>query len=356
MYWKVKDNDEIYYLMHIKEGVYTKISKRDINKILYYKSIRPFWYLNNNGYVGTTIRTESEIYNIYLHQFVMNVHTEDLTSYEKTVDHINHDKLDNRQQNLRLVNMSIQNSNRDKSERRIDACELPDGLVQSDLPKYVVYRKEILNKDTGNYREYFYICSHPKLEKNWETTKSMQVSIREKLKLAKLKLEQIDNIITEKQYEKQIDKKVDFPLGIRLAIEREKLHLIYDYRTTDKRYGYRMVLKSDNLQTELNNFIEKINIKYPELKIENYTIKNIPKIKDNDISHNDKKSEIKKLPPNISIYKDNKDNKEYISFSKVINKKRYSYKTTLKSENIDDELPSFIENVNKKYPELNILL
>ena len=37
-----------------------------------------------------------------------------LTSFEKIVDYINHDKLDNRKENLRLVNISVQNSNRDK--------------------------------------------------------------------------------------------------------------------------------------------------------------------------------------------------------------------------------------------------
>ena len=38
MYWKVKDKDNnTYYMIHIKDDIYTKISKRDINKILNFK-------------------------------------------------------------------------------------------------------------------------------------------------------------------------------------------------------------------------------------------------------------------------------------------------------------------------------
>ena len=35
MYWKVKDNNnQIYYLMHIKDNTYTKISISDIDKVI----------------------------------------------------------------------------------------------------------------------------------------------------------------------------------------------------------------------------------------------------------------------------------------------------------------------------------
>jgi len=38
-----------------------------------------------------------------------------------------------------------------------NAKPLPEGLKQSDIPKYVVYYHEILNKETGRFREYFKI-------------------------------------------------------------------------------------------------------------------------------------------------------------------------------------------------------
>ena len=303
MYWKVKDSDNMtYYLMHIKNNIYTKISKRDIDKILNFKNVRPVWYLNLNGYIGTTIRINNKIYNIYLHQLIMDVHDEDLTNFEKTVDHINRDKVDNRRQNLRLVNMSIQNSNRDKPERRKDACDLPDGLSQSDLPKYIVYRKEILNHDTDNYREYFYICNHPKLDKNWETTKSMKITIKEKLKLAKLKLQELNGDISEKQFKNEAGiNKMDLPNGISLNKNNIPYNFVFDLRHDNSRYNLKSVLKSNNIQEELNNFIDLINKKYTDLKYEKYKIINPIKIKSTTISSSLPISEPIKLKSSLPI-------------------------------------------------------
>ena len=272
MYWKIEDNNITYYLMHIKDEIFTKISKRDINKILLLNEKRPSWYIGSNGYICTTIRNNGEKKFIYLHQLILDVHDEDLTSFEKTVDHINCDKLDNRRNNLRLVNMSVQNANRCKASRRCDAGELPDNLTQKDLPKYVIYRKEILDKETQRYREYFYIQNHPKLEKTWETTKSNKISIREKLKLAKLKLEYLDGLISEAQYNQQSGKSkpsmpesdLNLPKYIRLSNERNKKHLIYEQRVNNKRQNCRMVLQTDNIKQELEKFIIQIKDKYSD--------------------------------------------------------------------------------------------
>ena len=264
MYWKVEDINITYYLMHIKDDIFTKISKRDIKKVLLLNGKRPSWYMGNNGYISTTIRINGDKSFIYLHQLIMDVHDEDLTSFEKTVDHINCNKLDNRRDNLRLVNMSVQNANRDKSTRRCDACELPNGLVQTDLPKYVIYRKEILDKETNKYREYFYISDHPKLEKTWETTKSMKISIHEKLKLAKLKLQQLDDIISDAQYKQQsgLNHKIDLPTYYRLSNDRNKQQFIYDRKVNNIRQTCRMVLQSNDITQELEKFKKIVNEKY----------------------------------------------------------------------------------------------
>ena len=360
MYWKVRDNEnETYYLIHIKDDIYTKISKRDINKVLNYDNVRPSWYINSNGYIGSTIRINNNVKQIYLHQLIMDVHNEDLTNYEKTVDHINHDKLDNRRQNLRLVNMSVQNANRDKAERRVDACELPNCIEQKDLPKYVVYRKEFLDKEKNKFREYFYICNHPKLEKNWDTTKSNEISIKEKLRLVKLKLQELEGDITEKQYIKETgqDKQIDMPPYIRLTNTRNKMHLVFDKRDNEDRLGFTMVLKSINIQKELDNFIEQVNKKYPELVMSKYQIKNIVKIKEKNVSNEENKkfnTDVKlTLPTNFSFFRETNGGYQF-GFSKSIEGKKLCAKSKVKSNDIQIEFNNFVDIVNNKFPQLKI--
>lgn len=361
MYWKVKDSDDnTYWVMHIKDNIYTKFSKRDLEKVLDFNGIRPAWYLNVNGYVGSTIRIKNQVYNIYLHQLIMDVHDEDLTNLEKTVDHINQDKLDNRRQNLRLVNMSIQNANRDKAERRADACVLPDGFEQKDLPKYVVYRKEYLNKEENKFREYFYICNHPKLSAGtrWETTKSNEVSLKEKLKLAKLKLQELEGTITEKQYKKESgqDKQIDLPTYIRLSTDRNKLHFIFEKREGDVRYGYKMVLKSTDIQSELDKFIDEINNKYPKLSMNKYQIKNKIRVNEKNVSSDtDKPSTDFKitLPTNFTFFRETNGGYQF-GFSKSVDGKRLCAKSKLQSNSIQKEFDNFIDTVNKKFPQLKL--
>jgi hypothetical protein len=282
MYWKVKDTitKNTFYLIHIVDDTFTKISVDDINKVLNFKDIRPCWRLFVNGYVCcSTYNDEKKEKVYYLHQLIMDVHDKDLTSMKETVDHINNDKLDNRKENLRLVDMSIQNSNRPKAQRRKDACDLPEGIKQTDLPKYVTYRKEILDKETDKYRECFVIDNHPKLSKPWETTKSNKIDISKKLEIAKLKLQVLEDKINPDVLNKELglDKKIDLPVGIRLVERNTKLQFSYDYKDTknDLRYTCKMVLKSDDIQIELDNFIDIINNKYDFLKINKYKIKNI---------------------------------------------------------------------------------
>jgi hypothetical protein len=57
---------------------------------------------------------------------------------------------------------------------------------------FIVYYNEWLNKEHTCSRDCFKIKKHPKLEKIWIGTKSMNVSITEKLKQVRDKIDEID--------------------------------------------------------------------------------------------------------------------------------------------------------------------
>ena len=307
MYWKVEDeNKNTYYLMHIKDNIFTKISKRDINKVLFLNNKRPTWRLFQNGYVCCTISIDSKQKVYYLHQYIMDVHNEDLTDYEKTIDHINRDKLDNRRTNLRFATMTEQNTNKDKATRRGDAkTDLPIWL--DELPKYVQYRKEIYDKVNNTTREFF-IIQHPNQDKIWESSKSNNMQLIDKFKATKLKLQLLDNLITETQYLKEsgLNRVLDLPVGITILDKEGKYYFIYDYKSHSNRYNFKRTIQTNDIQNELDTFISDMNIKYPLLNYPNYIIKNQHTVNliNNKIIPNEKLiiSEEIELPPNFTIY------------------------------------------------------
>jgi hypothetical protein len=58
------------------------------------------WFISEDGYVRHIFNTKTKILVSYLHRKIMNC------PKGKMVDHINHDKLDNRKENLRIVSNS----------------------------------------------------------------------------------------------------------------------------------------------------------------------------------------------------------------------------------------------------------
>ena len=102
------------------------------------------------------------------------------------------------------------------------------------------------------------------------------------------------------------------------------------------------------IQTELDRLIEIINKEFPSLNIKKYTVKNpYDFIDKTQLKENNKPV----LPRNFSIY--NGVGKDYIQFSKKIDDKKVSYKTGIKSYDLQKELDTFVNYLNQEY-KLNL--
>lgn len=99
--------NDILYVYYWDQRVYvTKVIK--LNKDNFGLLRTNYWQLNCNGYVWS--RTGGG--KSYLHQIVIGEKAEG-----KVVDHINHNPLDNRRENLRLVEYSVNSFNRTPSNK-----------------------------------------------------------------------------------------------------------------------------------------------------------------------------------------------------------------------------------------------
>jgi hypothetical protein len=120
-----------------------------------------------------------------------------MTDIHDTINHdtINHDKINHDT----TILVSSANLGKAKRERKHNAQILPYGITQSMMKKYVVYYREnvYLRNGKTQLREYFKVESHPRLAKPWATSKSVKMSLHEKLEEANQFVTNLENTTIE---------------------------------------------------------------------------------------------------------------------------------------------------------------
>ena len=126
--YEIKKDYVVGYSTNTKEKFFIDIE--DYEKI---KNIS--WYKQKNGYL---CHKETGKKVIFMHRYLMNCPS------GMVVDHINHNKADNRKNNLRITNYSINCLNRKK---------LPNGICKQKVGNKIYYSVQ-LNGYRGSYKNY----------------------------------------------------------------------------------------------------------------------------------------------------------------------------------------------------------
>lgn len=147
----------------------------------------------------------------------------------------------------------------DKRERKHTAQSLPPGITHNMMKKYVVYYREMTYLKSGKQqpREYFKVESHPKLSKPWVSSKSVKITLFEKLNHANQVVADLESqseecdVVAETQEEeeeeditrvverwsKQIPRYMMMRVGKATPTPTTALTLIYDRK--DNQHGFR---------------------------------------------------------------------------------------------------------------------
>ena len=264
--WKIMENDKEYWLMYCEKNIIIKLCQKTLDKITdYEKSLsnnkKLTWYKCTNGYIQTHNPDDCKTY--YIHQIITGCYGNGQGTSTVSVDHIDQDPLNNTWENLRIATRKEQEQNSKgikpgtKRERKYNAQNLPHGITQEMIKKYVVYYKDYADKEKTQVREYFRVESHPKLDKLWSTTKSCKITIQEKLLQANKVVDDLENdIYPEKENS-------DLPKYISIIVSRGKPHLVFERKMNNKRLNIKMVLPEDyDLQEQLEKLNKKIKEKY----------------------------------------------------------------------------------------------
>jgi hypothetical protein len=251
-------------IMYCEPGEYCELCPTSYQKILVYekdhnKCKKVTWYKTQNGYISCNKHK-------FVHQVIMDTWGNGKGTSIVSVDHIDRNPLNNRQDNLRVATMQEQQKNSKgtaddgtKRERKIGAKKLPCGVTQEMMKKYVVYYHEWVNTEHTKSREFFKVEKHPKLEKPWFTSKSEKVTLLQKLESA-------NNVVIDLEmdiFPEDTEPAKVLPKYLSLVFVREKPHMVYERRRYGVREGIRMVLSENYiLEDEIVKLQQKVEEKY----------------------------------------------------------------------------------------------
>ena len=283
--WKIKDNNKEYLLMYCEKDTICKLCIESYQKILEYEinknnGKKITWYKHQNGYILCSL-------NLYIHQIIAECYGNGKGTKNVSIDHIDQNPLNNSLENLRVATRKEQEQNSKgikpgtKRERKTSAKDLPEGIIQDMLKKYVVYYQEWLDAEHTKQREFFKVEKHPKLDKPWATTKSNKVSILEKLAQANKVVDDLDNNIYPERENPTLPKYVS------LIVMRDKPHLVFEKRNDEKRLNFKMILPDEyDLDEQISIFKVKIREKYGASLVDNNVIFNY--VYDTPINNNNR--------------------------------------------------------------------
>lgn len=258
-------DDETQYLMMCNQDKLCKLCPISYEKILDYEKNHDkkiIWSYHTNGYIlGNN--------NLFMHQVIMDCYGNGKGTKNISVDHVDQDRMNNTWNNLRIATRKEQEQNSKgtkkgtKRNRQTTARDLPEGIVQDMMPKYVTYNEETYgpHKKTRNY---FRIEKHPGLEavgkRELNTTKSEKVTIQEKLAQAVSIVESLDAGTYQ-------EKEPALPKYYSLIEARGKPHLVYEKRCEDgTRMNVKMILPEDfDLAEQVERLSAKVSLKYPDV-------------------------------------------------------------------------------------------
>lgn len=274
-YETVNYNDKEYITCETHFRLFKKIfviDYDDFDKIKYMN-----WFLTN-GYVTTSIRNQTgkheNLITLYLHNLIMDKLTFDGKGQTTTIDHINRNPLDNRKENLHLINQSEQNFNQNRKVRTVN---LPDDchIKRNELPRSVGYAKA-----RGIHGEYFevWLPNFNKADLRWFSSRDKTLSLRFKMEQTKKYLRYLQNKYPDEFNKRHIETEYNED-EIKLIDSYNaiiKLSKFYD-KNMEVKYDQTNYLKEDlthlteeeikllnNMNFDVNNNKRKIKNNLPE--------------------------------------------------------------------------------------------